>query len=118
MNDVMPVDSISVLDTAQGVELRRVTLPGGPLGIGLDLTGARAYVSTALANSVVVLDTASGTPTATLPVGGQPIGFGAFLGTPNGACPAAAVDCDDADPFTLDACTTRGGCRHDPLVGM
>ena len=107
-----------MLDTAQGVELRRLPLAGEPLGVGLDLAGTRAYVATALANTVVVVDTSSGAVTGTLAVGAQPVGFGAFLGTPNGACPAAAVDCDDADPFTLDACTTAGACRHDPLVGL
>jgi YVTN family beta-propeller protein/cysteine-rich repeat protein len=110
-------DTLSVIDTqTDGVV---ATVPGGqaPLGIGLDLGATRLLVARALDNRVAIVDPATGTTTDTLSVGRTPVAFGPFVGILENTCPRAALDCDDADPFTTDACAPPAGCRHTALRG-
>jgi YVTN family beta-propeller protein len=109
-------DTVSVLDPRTLAAIATVPVGRGPLGVGLDLTGERAYVANANHGSVSVLDTATRTVTATLAVGALPVGFGPFIGSPGRDCAKPAVDCDDADPTSLDTCTPAGGCDHVDLA--
>jgi YVTN family beta-propeller protein len=111
-------DTVSVIDVDACVEAAAVPVGRGPLGIGLDPSGTRAYVANASENRIVVIDTATRAVTGSLAVGKLPVAFGPFIGPLANDCPRAAVVCNDADPGTVDACTLDGGCLYTPLAGI
>ena len=47
-----------------------------------------------------------------------PVAIGDFIGTPPDDCPAAPLPCDDANPFTGDACRPDAGCVRDEITGF
>jgi YVTN family beta-propeller protein len=112
------VDTLSVIDTRTDTVLSTVPVGKAPLGLGLDLTGSRLFVAHALDDRVGLLDPATGATTRALEVGRTPVAFGSFIGVVANTCPRAALDCDDADPFTADACAAPGGCRHTVRRGL
>jgi YVTN family beta-propeller protein len=111
-------DSVSIVDGLGGVVLQEVPVAGGPLGIGLDATGERVYVADGEGDALVVLDAASGRTLDRRPAGTVPVAFGTFIGTLGTPCPSPALDCDDHDPFTVDACVAAAGCTHQALGGL
>ena len=112
------VDTLSVIDTRTDTVVSTVPVGKAPLGLGLDLTGSRLFVAHALDDRVALLDPATGATTRALEVGRTPVAFGPFIGVVANTCPRAAFACDDADPFTADACAAPGGCRHTLRRGL
>jgi YVTN family beta-propeller protein len=112
------VDTLSLIDTRTDTVISTVPVGKAPLGLGLDLTGSRLFVAHALDDRVALLDPATGATTRALEVGRTPVAFGPFIGVVANACPRAALECDDADPFTADACAAPGGCRHTLRRGL
>jgi YVTN family beta-propeller protein len=106
--------TVVVVDAATDRVRAKVPVPRAPLGIDVDGAGAVWAVGSG-ADRVAVLD--GGGPDA-VPVAGTPVSFGRFIGTPADDCPAAALRCEDADPFTRDGCDPQAGCRHEALRGL
>src|SRR5262249_27040048 len=60
----------------------------------------------------------TGGTTATVPIADTPVAIGEFIGTPPDDCPTAPLPCDDANPFTGDACQAGVGCQQQPTTGV
>jgi YVTN family beta-propeller protein len=111
-------DSVSVIDTNASTVTGTLRPGRGPLGVAFDLTGERAYVANSDDASVARIDAATGGVSHTAAVGEVPVAFGRFGGTVRDTCGAPSPDCDDRNPFTVEACASAAGCTYTTLTGL
>lgn len=107
--------TVSVVDAATDRVVETVAVGTFPFGVAVDPATGLACVATAANGGALVMLDASGAVSASLPAPRTPVSLGAFVG-PGGACPAPALACDDADPFTDDRCDPAAGCVHAPAA--
>ncbi len=109
-------DVVAVLDASTDRVIAKRPVPHMPLGVATDLASDEVWVASSNGAAVAIVD-----ETATIDervLDGTPVGFGQFIGTLPGDCPAQALSCDDADPFTDDGCDAGAGCDHTTLDGL
>jgi hypothetical protein len=87
-----------------------------PLGVAVSGDGT-VWVADSRANELALLD-ADGANGGSLAVPETPVSIGSFIGTPPSDCPAAPLPCDDANPFTGDACRAGTGCEQAEIPGV
>jgi YVTN family beta-propeller protein len=107
-------DVLVVLDTGADAVTAKIPVGKLPLGVAVDLTRDQPWVTEAEGDGLAVV----GDSVDDVPMPRTPVAFGNFIGSPAGRCPARALRCDDADPFTSDGCGPTSGCEHTPLTGL
>ncbi len=107
-------DVLVVIDTAADQVVEKVPVGRLPLGVAVDLSRDQPWVTDADSDTVTIV----GDGDEPLGMPRTPVAFGAFIGSPPGRCPTPAPRCDDANPFTRDACGPAAGCEHVELVGL
>ncbi|THB80351.1 MAG: hypothetical protein D3926_07630 [Desulfobacteraceae bacterium] len=68
--------TVSVIDTATNIVIKRIPLVSDPIGVAVHPDGTVVYVSLYGPDIISVIDTATHTVTATIPAGDHPIGMG------------------------------------------
>jgi YVTN family beta-propeller protein len=109
-------DTVTVLDTATDRAIGKVPVGNFPLGIAVTADGS-VFVAEGRSADVGVLDE-SGAGIGSVQVPNTPVAIGQFIGTPPGDCPTDAPVCDDANPYTGDACIPGTGCTTTPIDGL
>jgi YVTN family beta-propeller protein len=109
-------DTVTVLDAGADKAVAKVQVGHFPLGVAVSSDGT-VWVADSRANELALLD-AGGTTSGTITVPDTPVAIGSFIGTPPSGCPAPPLPCDDANPFTGDACTVGVGCTQTPIPGV
>jgi YVTN family beta-propeller protein len=107
-------DTVTVLDA--GTDTAIAKRPVGEFPIGVAVAGdGTVWVAGSEDDSLDVLGESDATSVA---VPDTPVAIGDFIGTPPSDCPAAPLPCDDANPFTGDACRPDAGCVRDEITGF
>ena len=109
-------DTVSVIDAVADRVIAETPVGKFPLGAAVSADGF-VWIADAHADELVVLGP-DGTVAQHVGVSRTPVVMASFIGTPPDGCPAATLACDDANPFTGDACAAGVGCARTPLPGV
>ena len=109
-------DTVTVIDASTDRAIGETPVGKFPLGLAVSADGF-VFVADARADALTVLGP-DGTVAQQVGVSRTPVGMGSFIGTPPDECPAAPLACDDANPYTGDACARGLGCDSTPIGGV
>ena len=109
-------DTITVIDTATDRAIAKVPVGKFPLGVDVTADGT-VFVAEGKSHDVALLD-GDGVGIGAVPTPSTPVAIGRFIGTPPGNCPTNGLVCDDANPYTGDACVPGTGCTTTPIDGL
>jgi YVTN family beta-propeller protein len=107
-------DTVTVLDAAADRAIEKRTVGRFPIGVDVATDGT-VWIAGSEADALDVLDGETG---GEVPVPDAPVAIGSFIGTPPDDCPAAPLPCDDANPYTGDACRPDAGCVQAEITGL
>jgi YVTN family beta-propeller protein len=108
-------DTVTVLDAAADTAIAKRPVGDFPIGVAVAGDGT-VWVAGSGDDSLDVLG--EGGSGVDIAVPDTPVAIGDFIGTPPDDCPAAPLPCDDANPFTGDACRPDAGCVRDEITGF
>jgi YVTN family beta-propeller protein/cysteine-rich repeat protein len=108
-------DTVTVLDAAADRAIAKRPVGKFPIGVAVAGDGT-VWVAGSKADEVGVLGTAETRDAVAVP--DTPVAIGTFIGTPPDDCPAAPLPCDDANPYTGDACQPGAGCVQADITGV
>jgi YVTN family beta-propeller protein len=108
-------DTLTVVDAAADRVLTKTGVGHFPLGVAVTGEGA-VWIANSRDDAMSVVG--PGGTTASVPIADTPVAIGDFIGTPPDDCPTAPLPCDDANPFTGDACQAGLGCQQQPTSGV
>jgi YVTN family beta-propeller protein/cysteine-rich repeat protein len=108
-------DTLTVIDTTTDKAIAKLPVGDFPLGVAV-ADDSTVFVAEGKADDVAFLEDGAGT--STLPMPKTPVAIGSFIGTPPGECARDPLLCDDANPYTGDACTPGVGCSKTPIEGL
>jgi YVTN family beta-propeller protein len=107
--------AVTVIDAASAEVTMDIPVGDYPFGLAIDPVSQQVGVATGgVAGRLTLLDPLTGATASSSSVGAVPVSLGQFIGAHPGDCPTKPLQCDDANPATLDTCSAAG-CRHDPL---
>ena len=109
-------DTVTVIDAVADRAIAKTPVGKFPLGIAVSGDGV-VWVADAHTDDLAVLGS-DGTVAQRVGVAHTPVAMGNFIGTPPDGCPAAPLVCDDANPYTGDACNPGVGCARTPIPGI
>lgn len=108
-------DTLTVIDTTTDKAIAKLPVGNFPLGIAV-ADDSTVFVAEGKADDVAFVSDGHASAPLTMPK--TPVAIGSFIGTPPGACGREPIPCDDANPYTGDACTPGVGCSKTPIEGL
>jgi YVTN family beta-propeller protein len=106
--------TVTVLDADADRVVAKVDVGKFPIGVAV-AAGGGVWVADSRDGTMSVVGT--GGTAASVPIADTPVAIGDFIGTPPDGCPRAPLPCDDANPFTGDACHAGVGCTQTAIPG-
>ena len=107
--------TVTVLDVAADRAIAKRPVGKFPIGVAVAADGT-VWVAGSRADELDALG--AGETSEAVPVPDTPVAIGSFIGTPPDDCPSAPLPCDDANPYTGDACQPNAGCVQDEITGL
>jgi YVTN family beta-propeller protein len=109
-------DTLTIVDAVTDRAIDKVSVGESPIGVDVSATGS-IWVAGSGDEGMTIVGADGGASTP-LGVPGTPVASGDFIGIPLGRCPTPGLACDDANPYTGDACTTGVGCSRTVITGV
>jgi YVTN family beta-propeller protein len=110
-------DTVTVLDATADRAIAKVSVGHFPLGVAVSPDGT-VWVADSRTDELAVFGADGVGDVISVGVPRTPVAIGSFIGVPPDGCPAAPLPCDDANPYTGDACQPGVGCAQTSIPGV